>query len=163
MGSISYVLTAIVALFLISKILLSDARNPCTTVNLDKDGSPLITEALYNCSLRMNGPLLPASYANGSEPVSVSVQIVLNNLISIDEIRGVVQLDIFFRFSWVDYRWDIPDLWKYVKTPMMQQGFDILPLITDSSNPLRIWIPELMFQEAIEFNSLATTFKLQVI
>ena len=163
MGSISYGLTSIVALFLISKILLSEARNPCTTVNIDEYGTPLITEALYNCSLRMNSPLLPVSFANGSEPINISVQIVLNNLISIDEIRGIVQLDIYFRFSWVDYRWDIPDLWKYVKTPMMQQGFDILPLISDTSNPLRIWVPELMFQEAVDFKSIAETFKLQAI
>lgn len=134
---------------------------PCAYAQLDSNGAPDIARAMYNCSANILNTFLIPSYYPESQPVNVSVQIVLNNLISIDEVEGVAKLDLYFRLTWRDERWNIANLWENVKVPMIQQGIDFRNFFVNPQSELPLWTPDLMFQDAIDFQVIAETIKLQ--
>lgn len=72
-----------------------------------------ITKTLYNCSINMiDSQLIPSIKTN--IPVVVKSQLLLNSLISVNEIEGTCTFDFFFKLQWTDPRWVIPDLWNYL-------------------------------------------------
>lgn len=88
---------------------------------------------LYNCSNNIPGAMMIPSlypYENGTfHPVNVSVQLVLNNLISIDDVTSEVRLDFWFRNFWDDPRWYMPDMWQYLNPECMYEGMDITQVL----------------------------------
>jgi hypothetical protein len=72
-----------------------------------------ITNTLYNCSVQMTDSRLVASMKS-NQPVVVTTQLLLNSLISVNEIEGTVTLDLYFKLQWIDPRWVIPNLWLYL-------------------------------------------------
>lgn len=78
-------------------ILRIDGSDDCSPVYIDETtGSPDIKTAVYNCSNNIWSARLPNSYQTNQKNFTVYSQIVLNNLISINDIdRG----DRYARFQ----------------------------------------------------------------
>ena len=132
---------------LVSSCLLKSAYpfESCANVTFMPNGMPYVTKALYDCSSFVWDSKLPISYLPGFD-LEIGTQFVLNNLISINEIDGVVALDFFLRMSWIDSRWILPGMWEPLEPQIKQQGLDITPLVSDLNNPLNIWLPDIFFQ-----------------
>ncbi len=100
---------------------------PCTDVILNRQGIIDIGAMLANCSANIPSPLSPPSYfitgnAN-ARPVNVSVQLALNNLISVDDLTSSITMDFYFRQTWNDPRVLFPqECWKYLPSSIYYDG-----------------------------------------
>jgi hypothetical protein len=147
--------------FMPSTAAQEDQHPACAYTQLDRNGAPDIARAMYNCSSNILNTFLIPSYYPGSQPVNVSVQIVLNNLISINEVDGVAKLDLYLRLTWRDGRWNIANLWENVKLSMFQQGIEFRNFFINPQSELPLWTPDIMFQDSIDFQVISETIKFQ--
>lgn len=159
---------------------LSVQSPPCSLTYFD--GIVDIEKTLWNCSANIPNPRLINSFnSNSPGPVSVEVQIKLNNLIKTNEIDGTVDLDMTMRLYWIDTRWsvdilikcmyygiilvvhvlnrDIPGLFDDQKPDLSSQGIIMDDLLFQSPT-LPMWIPrDVQIQEAIEEETQQSTVK----
>lgn len=89
---------------------LNDDVDECV-VQLNKKGKLDLTRTLYGCSENMTDPRMPYSFINETFVTVVRTQLEMNNFYDINEIDGIVTIDLTLRLTWVDPRWDIPELW----------------------------------------------------
>ena len=105
---------------------------------------------LYNCSANMLSPLLIAStYSNASghfSPTVISVQVSMNNLVSVDSTLNQATLSFYLRFKWRDPRWVIPpEVWKQLNpAAASSDGIEILDFVQNQT-PLNLWYPSAFF------------------
>jgi hypothetical protein len=144
-------------LALLFSLFGSSVRSECFPI-FSAPGLVDITRTLTNCSLHMVDPLLPSSYLNQYQNFTVYSQIVLNNLILIDEIAGIVEMDFIYRVSWIDPRWNIPEMWKYLKPAMTNEGITITDLVR-SSNPLKLWLSDNTFYDETDATVLVEAIR----
>lgn len=126
-------------------------------------GSLDMQKMLYNCADNIPGALLPPSYfsisgenASVSDFVSTNVttQLAMKNLILVADLTSTVQLDFFLRVSWTDPRWNLGDVWDDINPFLASEGLSIAPYVR-SENPLNVWLPDLFFYKALQFEVLS--------
>jgi hypothetical protein len=127
------------------------------------NGEVDFTTTLYNCSYNMIDPEIIYSYkASVTEPIKVYTQLALNNMIDVDELDSTISLDFYFRLSWIDPRWDIPEMWVDQKKEIAHEGFAIeqLVLATDETY-LHMWLPDISFPDQVDSVIVAQTVKIR--
>lgn len=162
-STFSSMLYDLVYITLIGFLLLQcNANYVCTNVTYDEFGQPDVTATLYNCAANMQDPVLPISYLSGrynDTALEVKSQFVLNNLIAVDELENTATLDFYYRNYWNDSRWNIPELWDAMDSGTTKEGFEIFYL-TQLIPPLRVWLPDVEFQDVVDYTIVAQTIKL---
>ena len=132
-------------------------------VLFDIDGNAALTKTLFGCSKNMTDPLFPYSTVNQSYgPTQVNIQVVLNNFYDLDAVAGTVQLDVKLRLTWIDPRWDIPELWRYISADDKSQGLIIERLVRPNPqdcDTLEIWTPHMEFRDAVQIIPLNSNFR----
>lgn len=122
-----------------------------------------LDSTLYNCSANINGALIIPSYvpkpSGAYEPVNMSIQIKVNELISVDDITSSVTMGFFLRLQWYDERWYLPELFETLTPQAAADGLDITPYI-NSQNPLNIWLPDIVFYEATAIDPISEFIRL---
>lgn len=137
----------------------------CTELAFKSNGELDIQTMLYNCSNFIAGNTIPPSAylsTNGIyEPMNVSVQICLNNLISVDDLNNQLTIDFFFRLRWIDPRWNIStEMWNYLNPKTAtSDGLNIIDYV-DNQNELNIWRPDITFQSVNNKEILIESFKM---
>ena len=94
-------------------------------------------------------------YTSG-EIINISTAITLNSLQSIDELNSQVTFDLYLLFDWTDPRLSMPAFWNATNAPTRKYGVDIsqASLVSDANGQqLQIWLPNILFSEAISFES----------
>lgn len=64
------------------------------------EGAPSVVATLLNCLRAVQDGLI-APYYDTKVRINVSTEVLLNNLISVNEVSSSVSLDLFFATSWV--------------------------------------------------------------
>ncbi len=100
---------------------------PCSQVILNSYGMVDIGAMIQNCSRTAPSPLSPPSYFvignAGTNPVNVTVQLALNNLINVDDLTNGITMDFYFRLTWTDPRITMPNnFWSYLPAPVFTDG-----------------------------------------
>lgn len=74
---------------------------------VDEYGNVHTTRSLYTCAAVMQDPYMAVtSVAQYSDQnLTVSSQMVVNNLIEMNELENYVVIDLYFRLYWQDIRW----------------------------------------------------------
>ena len=122
-----------------------------------------VSESLYNCTSSIPGNQIPPSYFNPTgifAPTNITVGLVLNNLILVDDLTTSFSMDFYLRLSWVDPRLNMPYLFDQLNPAATLEGLDITGYVRNEGNPLNIWIPDVVFHEIVEKNIIAEFFKL---
>jgi hypothetical protein len=119
-----------------------------------------IRGTLLNCSANMPSPnSIPSVYTNASgmySPTDVSVQIALNELLNVDSTNSKIVLALFFRLTWRDPRWVMPqEFWDGINP--QPDGLNIYDYV-HNSNELDMWLPnDVIIRETISSNIIAET------
>lgn len=71
-----------------------------TSVVYNFEGEPSVIGTLLNCLRAVQDGMI-APYYDTKARINVSTEVILNNLISINEVTSTVSLDFFFQTSWV--------------------------------------------------------------
>jgi len=82
---------------------------------------------------------------------------------SVSEIDATVTMDFFFRIYWVDQRLNFPDLWTALAETapsLLVDGIELSYFLNDEE-PLRIWRPDVYFNNGKETYFLAETVRLR--
>lgn len=138
---------------------------PCATVAFTTAGQLDTGSILYNCSAVIPGNTEPPSTfpnsTGGYSPTMVSVQLSLNNLISVDDIASRLTIDFFYRLKWVDPRWNLPtEMWDYINPHVLNSdGLSIYGYVY-AQNELEVWKPDITFQQIVEMDVVSESFKL---
>jgi hypothetical protein len=124
----------------------------CSEHIFDNYGFIDIGKMLYQCSDNIPSVLFPPSYfssvnQSAFKSVNISVQIAVNSLLSVDDLKGTVTLDFYWRILWVDPRLQI-DIWSYIHPTLTNEGIEISNFIRNEGDPLNIWLPDLFFFES---------------
>lgn len=147
--------------YFISLLLIHSAESICYNVSYLPSGEVDITGTLYLCSSQIADPLLVPSYQKGISSFNVTAQLAINNLMSIDEINGQVTMDLFFRLSWYDHRWHMPNLFRQANPQLRITGVEIKDLIAFEDDPLKVWTPnDFTFTNLVSLSQNAETLKL---
>ena len=137
----------------------------CSDLAFNANGQLDVGTIFYNCSNFIAGSLeIPSTYISPLGeylPITVSLQMVLNNLISVDDIQNQITMDFFFRLKWTDYRWNIStDFWNYVNPHIaVADGISLLEYVKDQDQ-LNLWMPDVTFQGINTMEVLAESLKM---
>lgn len=94
----------------------------------------------------------------------MQIAYALNNLMSVSEIDATVTMDFFFRIYWVDQRLNFPELWDELansKPTLLADGLELSYFLRDDDQPLRIWMPDIYFNNGKESHVLVETVRLR--
>ena len=129
-----------------------------------KANNPDIRSTMYDCIDNIADAYLPPSYLNNTNLTEIQIAFALNNLMSVSEIESTVTMDFFFRIYWVDQRLNVPALWDAlteVKPTILTDGIHLEQLIRDDAQPLRIWLPDIYFNNGKELHTMAETIRVR--
>ena len=122
-----------------------------------------VSESLYNCSSSIPGNQIPPSYFNPTGffvPTNITVGLVLNNLILVEDLTTSFSMDFYLRLTWIDSRLNMPYLFDQLNPAATIEGLDITGYVRNEGNPLNIWIPDVVFLEIVEQDVIAEFLKL---
>lgn len=88
--------------------------------------------------------------------LNISFNVVLNNIVSIDELQNTVTLDFLFFMQWTDDRLSMPALWELLPNGTDVNGIDITYLLSSnlpSGDQIGIWLPNIVFPDATSINT----------
>lgn len=146
-----------------SALIPTSTYRPCVEMMYLASGEVDVEAMLYNCTANIPGSLtIPSYYKNNGvyAPLNVGMQLVVNNLMSIEDVNSEVTLDFWFRNAWVDPRLIFPDeFWGNLNPVAKLEGLDITQYVV-SSNQLMIWLPDIIFFEGIEIENLVQGIKI---
>ena len=128
----------------------------CSENIFNLQGNLDIYAMFTNCTKTMSGSLFPPSYfpnplTGNYAPLNVSINIAINNLISVDDLTFEVSLDFWFRNYWQDPRIYLPDMWQYLNPAVAGGGLDITQYVRNLANPVNFWLPDIIFFEGTEY------------
>lgn len=134
-------------------------------VEYDENGNVDLSGSVLACSNALPGPLSPVSYTKNADGerrnLTLMSQYNLNNLVEVDEIEGVAEVNFYWRITWYDERWNMTAMWSALKDPTISQlGFEIYSMTEDENDMLRLWVPDLMFEQLVDLNIFANTMKI---
>jgi len=83
----------------------------------------------------------------------------------LSELDGTVTFDCFFKVFWVDNRINVPDLWEAVvefnpNILYSNRGTDLTQLVRNEDNPLRLWLPDLIFYNSNSVSVIEETIRM---
>lgn len=101
-----------------------------------------IGQMLEVCAKSIPSPLMPPSYYARvnvtQEATNVSVQLVLNSLILLDDIQSQYTIDFFIRVMWRDPRIEFDDeAWDHINPEARSEGLEISDFIRTAGNENR--------------------------
>ena len=167
-------------LLIIIVLINSVSVNSICNTSFSDDGRVDFKSSLYNCARSSIDMELIYSYSSSKiflESVDLfsqvnliisffprlimfSLQICINNLISINELDGTATVDMYFRLRWADPRWVFTDdMWSNVNPRMTSGGVDITQFVTSTLVPLPLWLPDIYFEDAVDFKSPSQSIK----
>lgn len=135
---------------------------PCITENDlvfdNKTGAFYADQTFYNCMENIPDVASMPTFFNGKYHgcLLLETQITLLNLVRVDEVDGLVELQIIVDYSWYDNRYNMPDFWKHV--PSSFSGFDITTMLINES--VVLWKPTIVFPDAQTTNVMSETLTL---
>ena len=103
------------------------------------------------------------SYLINTSAVPVRVAFNINNLIELNEIDASVSLHCFYRLYWIDHRWNFPALWDQLaldKPNLLIEGIELRDFV-HGTGPLKMWLPLIYLNDAIEISFTAETIRLR--
>jgi hypothetical protein len=137
----------------------------CTSMAFTEGNRLDLQTMLYNCSKNIPGNLAIPSFFpydnNEYYPLNVSIGIVINNFIAVDDVTTTINMDFWYRNIWTDPRWNLPEeAWQYLNPIALIEGLDITEYFNNQNNPLQIWVPDIVFYEGVALDVLAEMLKL---
>lgn len=118
-----------------------------TDLVYDYAGEVSVGSTFAVCLQNVMDIMLAPVYSTG-ELVNVSVQLTINNLMEINELKNSASFDFFFWMHWVDPRLSIPAMWENLHPP--QSSIDITQYVrtlgVQRIEP-SIWLPDIIFPE----------------
>lgn len=119
---------------------------------------------LYDCAANIPSPLNPASYFLPKNSTSyaatyVYVQLALNELLSVDDLKTAIHLDFNLRLIWSDPRITF-DIWDHINPNLREEGIEITSYIRNEGTPLNFWLPDLYFYEGNDIQVVDELIKL---
>lgn len=167
LGLLSSTWMAVLLLLFANQCPISSAANtypPCTSNQYGSDGRIDVGAMLYACSGNISGVLLPPSYYPDDNdtpmPVSVGVQLAINNLISVEDLSSEFTMNFFLRVVWTDARWNMPEMWSELSEEATKEGIEISKYI-DNQDQLNMWTPDMYFYESTETEVINTLIKIK--
>lgn len=136
---------------------------PCVTTDdlvfNNKTGSFSADQTFYNCMANIPDVSSMPTFFNGKYHgcMLISTQVTLLNLVRVDEVEGVVELQVIIDYVWVDRRYNMVEFWNYV--PSTYSGFDITTMLSNDS--IVIWRPTIVFPDAQGIEVMAETMTVQ--
>ncbi len=138
---------------------------PCAYPTFTTAGVLDTRAMIYNCINNISSSQVPPSYydidGSGYNPVNVSVQFAVNNLIQVDDLQSSITMDFYFRCTWVDPRIYIPEMWSYINPEAHIDGLVITPFVENSNEALNLWLPDFYFLDASSQDLIVQTIKLR--
>jgi len=122
---------------------------------------PQFGETLYNCSDNMPSNQEALSYFIGQPAVNISIEFVLNDLVSVDDITQTIVFDCKFRIQWYDSRWDVPQLFEVLNPNEVVNGIEINQFVRSDARPLHIWLPNMHFVDAQIMETMGETIRIK--
>lgn len=107
---------------------------------------------LYECTSNIPSSQLIPSYFRIKEdvpyyPINITIQVVVNNLISVDDITSSMTMDMYLRLSWTDSRWNMPGLFRHLNPECALDGVDVTQFVRNANNALNVWLPDVVFTD----------------
>lgn len=122
-----------------------------------EDGMFLAGPSFLVCLERVPGSSFIPVFWNGSYHGQLPIysSLVMNNLVSIDEVQSTVELTFDLTLKWEDHRYAMPDYWDNV--PM---GFVDLTSTVLGNSSMLLWKPSPAFPDAIDIDIFNQDFRL---
>lgn len=133
----------------------------CSLVYNNNSNAIDISTTLAQCSYFIDDPLQVISY-HTREPVDLQFQLGINSLLDVDEIKGTIILDFYFRCFWNDSRWDIPGLFEGINPALAEDGIEMKDIVRQEGDyHVRIWTPnDIAFTSVVTINQNSETLRL---
>ena len=121
-------------------------------------GYPDFGATVMNCSKWSPSPMNPPSYFENESAVNVYTQLVLNNLISVDDVAQTITFDAKFRLLWYDPRFELNNLIALMNPNAQSYGIEIDDVINAG---MEIWRPLIIFPDQISMVQLDTATRIR--
>lgn len=133
--------------------------DPCITsddlVFNNKTGSFSADQTFYNCMANIPDVASMPTFFNGKYHgcMLILTQVTLLNLVQVNEIEGIVELQVIIDYTWQDRRYNMGEFWEHV--PTSYSGFDVTSMLTNDS--IVMWRPTIVFPDANAVEVMAET------
>eukprot|EP01033_Poteriospumella_lacustris_P004249 gene4249-3032_t len=121
----------------------------------NKSGAFSADQTFYNCMANIPDVASMPTFFNGKYHgcMLILTQVTLLNLVQVNEIEGIVELQIIVDYTWQDRRYNMGEFWKNV--PESYSGFDVTAMLTNDS--IVMWRPTIVFPDANVVEVMAET------
>jgi hypothetical protein len=113
-----------------------------------------MSRMLFNCTANMPGSLeIPSIYPSGYgkyNPVKVTIGLVINNFISVDDETAQVTVSQYLDRSSILFTSLPPEVWQNINPQSSIDGLDITQYVFNEANPLPIWLPDIFFSKLLK-------------